>query len=233
MKTRILSAALAAFFMLPFLGTTAFAVELDEPEEIIVVAETPAPEVMAVINENPVTDYPEAPPRPFTPSGTGTVVDRATDGDGKEFYTIMTPDENVFYLVIDRQRNSQNVYFLNAVTEADLLSLAKMPERPANAPVVTPQPPAPAEPEPVPAPAPEPGGGNNGMIFMVIAVVLVGGGAGWYFKIYKPKQQRAGIVEDYGASEADPYSSEELDDDSPPWYDDDEIPGNDSGADDE
>jgi len=71
---------------------------------------------------------------PFTPSGTGTVADNATDGDGKEFFTIMTPDENTFYLVIDRQRGTENVYLLNAVTEADLLSLAKMPERSATTP---------------------------------------------------------------------------------------------------
>ena len=30
---------------------------------------------------------------PFTPDGTGTVVDNATDEDGKEFYTIMTDQE--------------------------------------------------------------------------------------------------------------------------------------------
>ena len=54
--------------------------------------------------------------KPFTPEGTGTVVDNATDGDGKEFFTITTPSENVFYLIIDRQREGQNVYFLNAVT---------------------------------------------------------------------------------------------------------------------
>ncbi|MCL1975899.1 MAG: DUF4366 domain-containing protein [Firmicutes bacterium] len=55
-------------------------------------------------------------PHPFTPSGIDTVVDNATDGDDKEFYTISTADGDVFYLIIDRQRNSQNVYFLNAVT---------------------------------------------------------------------------------------------------------------------
>ena len=55
---------------------------------------------------------------PFTPNGTGTVVDNATDEDGKEFYTIQTADENVFYLVIDKQRGTENVYFLNAVTKA-------------------------------------------------------------------------------------------------------------------
>ena len=46
--------------------------------------------------------------KPFTPEGTGTVVDNATDGDGKEFFTITTPSENVFYLIIDRQRDGQN-----------------------------------------------------------------------------------------------------------------------------
>ena len=63
--------------------------------------------------------------KPLTPDGTGTVVDNATDGDGKEFFTIITEDESVFYLVIDRQRNGENVYFLNAVTLANLLSLAE------------------------------------------------------------------------------------------------------------
>ena len=47
---------------------------------------------------------------PFTPDGTGTVVDNATDEDGKEFYTITTADESVFYLVIDKQKTSENVY---------------------------------------------------------------------------------------------------------------------------
>lgn len=64
--------------------------------------------------------------KPFTPDGTGTVVDNATDEDGKEFFTITTPSENVFYLIIDRQRTEENVYFLNAVTEKDLLPLPKL-----------------------------------------------------------------------------------------------------------
>ena len=43
-----------------------------------------------------------AEPNPFTPNGTGTVLDNATSEDEKEFYTIVTEDENVFYLVIDK-----------------------------------------------------------------------------------------------------------------------------------
>ena len=62
------------------------------------------------------------------PGGQGTVIDNVTTTsgeNGREFFTIATPDENVFYLVIDRQRDSENVYFLNAVTESDLMALAE------------------------------------------------------------------------------------------------------------
>lgn len=67
----------------------------------------------------------EREPVPFTPAGQATVVDEATGEDGKVFYTFSTPEGNVFYLVIDSQREEDNVYFLNAVTEQDLLALAE------------------------------------------------------------------------------------------------------------
>ena len=47
----------------------------------------------------------------FTPEGTGTVLDSATEQeDDKQFYTITTADGNVFYLIIDGKRDSENVY---------------------------------------------------------------------------------------------------------------------------
>ena len=63
--------------------------------------------------------------KPLTPDGQGGVVDNATNEDGKEFFTIATKDENTFYLVIDKQRDSDNVYLLDTVKESDLLSLAE------------------------------------------------------------------------------------------------------------
>lgn len=42
---------------------------------------------------------------------------------GKEFYTIQTASEKVFYLVIDRDGEDENVYFLTEVTENDLLNV--------------------------------------------------------------------------------------------------------------
>ena len=110
--------------------------------------ETPAPQP----TESAVPE-----PKPFTPAGSATTVDNATDGDGKEFFTIITPDENIFYLIIDRQRESENVYFLNAVTEEDLAALAQKKsgtsgESAVPTPAPTPQP----EPEPEPSPSPSP-----------------------------------------------------------------------------
>ena len=141
-------------------------------------------------------------PVPFTPDGTGTVTDNATDEDGKEFFTITTANENVFYLVIDRQRGTENVYFLNAVTEADLAALA---ESAGETPVPEPTPEPVPEPTPEPDPEPEPESKPNAAPLIVgLAVLLLGGGARWYFKIYRPKHAPVPEPEeDY--DEPDPY----------------------------
>ena len=145
--------------------------------------------------------------KPFTPEGTGTVVDNATDGDGKEFFTITTPSENVFYLIIDRQRDGQNVYFLNAVTEKDLLALAeKDPEPEVTEPVMEPEPETEPPTEPEPEPEPEKTSGfPMGNILMVAAVLLAGGGAGYYFKVYRPKHEAPDMDNEEYDYEDDPY----------------------------
>ena len=43
-------------------------------------------------------------------------------GQGKEFYTIQTASDKVFYLIIDRDGEEEMVYFLTEVTENDLLN---------------------------------------------------------------------------------------------------------------
>lgn len=164
---------------------------------------------------------------PFTPEGQATVTDNATEADGKEFYTFTTPEGNVFYLVIDHERKSENVYFLNAVTETDLLALAaKEQGKDQGSESAVPLPEACACSEKCEAgmvdtscpicrndlascmgkAAENPGGGgipaaespaggtgketgNAGMyIFLFLAMAAVGG-AGYYFKIYKPKHE--------------------------------------------
>ena len=219
LKRFAIAAALAAFFMTAMLCGTAFAAERvpdgilsgDIEMEDAVGGESAviSPIIEMIVNsrasDDPTifgTEYDEIQPKPFTPPGTGTVTDNATGEDGKEFFTIAAPDGNVFYLVIDRQRNTENVYFLNAVTEADLLPLAQMPERPAPEAAERPVSPKESEPEPEPdsepepAPASEKNDGNTGMLVMAAAILAIGGGAGWYFKIYKPKRQ-GGFEEEY------------------------------------
>ena len=82
-------------------------------------------ETVTVTNPHYQAPEPEPEQKPITPNGQASVLDNATDEEGKEFFTFVTPEENIFYLVIDRQRDSDNVYFLNAVTENDLADLAE------------------------------------------------------------------------------------------------------------
>ena len=214
-KSRMLASTLCAVLMVGVLTVPAYAGGGGESE---------GSEYVPWVGLEPVDPLPvEQPPepQPFTSDGTGTVVDNATDEDGKEFFTITTADEAVFYLVIDRQRSTENVYFLNAVTVSDLMALAEQDQEPeAQPPVTEPDP----EPEPDPAPEPEPQkSGGAGMLLAALAVLALGGGAGWYFKIYRPKQQRAAEPEEDHADydEPDDY------DDAPPWDVDDEDEGGD------
>ncbi len=133
---------------------------------------------------------------PFTPDGSGTVIDNANETEGKEFFTINSADGNEFYLIIDRHNNADNVYFLNAVTEEDLITLAAengrtisggvntsaIPEAPQNTSEPTPEP----VPEPV---AEEPAAGflNSNIIILAVVAVVVGGIA-YYVKIVRPKK---------------------------------------------
>lgn len=161
----------------------------------------------------PVTPKEE---KPFTPSGTGTVQDNATDEDGKEFFTIITPDDNEFFLVIDRQRESDSVYLLNAVTEKDLYALAQKDADPAPEPTPTPAPTPEPEPEPEAPPAK---GVSGGTIFFILLAVAAAGGAGYYFKIYKPKQQ-TGLPDEFDEDEDEDEGDYE--EDSPAEQDDPE-----------
>ncbi len=158
------------------------------------------------------------PVNPLTPDGQGTLLDNATGEEGKEFFTITTADESVFYLVIDRQKSGENVYFLNTVTVDDLMALAEPGKEEAPAPAVTPEPePSPTpDVEPEPDPEPEKNGGM-GTLLLALAVVVIGGGAGWYFKIYRPKQQRAADLEEDDYPDGPEPSFEDGYDDNPPW----------------
>ena len=167
----------------------------------------------------------------------------------KQFITVQTSGGNTFYIVIDYDKpvdekgEQYETYFLNMVDEADLLAAAeaagveqavcscseKCEAGAVNTECavcsVNKNKCAGTQPEPVETEenAPEDTepetGGNPGMLLAVLAVAVVGGGAAFYFKVIRPKQQEAaGPEEDYGG---EPEDYEDMEDDRPPWDEDD------------
>ena len=167
----------------------------------------------------------------------------------KQFITVQTSGGATFYLVIDYDKpvdekgEQYETYFLNMVDEADLLAAAeaagveqavcscseKCEAGAVNTECavcsVNKNKCAGTQPEPVETEenAPEDTepetGGNPGMLLAVLAVAVVGGGAAFYFKVIRPKQQEAaGPEEDYGG---EPEDYEDMEDDGPPWDEDD------------
>jgi hypothetical protein len=153
-----------------------------------------------------ITPPPQAfPPQPnnITPDGQGELIDHLTGDDGIEFFTINSRAGNNFYLVIDHTRSSNNVYFLNAVTEWDLIRLAEDAEL-APPPHISPPMPiiiieaeeSTPEPTPAPEPPPQTSSGIDGKFLIIGVFVLVGGGVIAYVKFIKPKQGGYGEEQD-------------------------------------
>ena len=153
---------------------------------------------------------------------------------GNTFYIVIDYDKPV-----NDEEEQYQTYFFSVVDEADLLAAAEAAgmEVPAcactnkcaagdintNCPVcasnmtecvgVEPEPESVEEPEPDPQPEPEQKS-NTGTLLLILAVALIGGGAGWYFKVYRPKHQRAEQPEEDYGDELEDY------DDTPPWDED-------------
>lgn len=179
----------------------------------------------------------------FTPTGNLTLIDdilqtevyatEDTELQEKQFITLQSKSGNYFYLVIDRTGDTENVYFMNLVDEADLMALIEENENGAAAPVcsckdkcavgaintgceicrtnmsecvgVEPKPDVePTEPtEPVEEPEAEPAG--NPMMVILILALLGGGGAFAYIKFFKNKPTTKGNadLDDYDYGDDD------------------------------
>ena len=158
---------------------------------------------------------------------------------GNTFYIVIDYDKPV-----DEDGEQYHTYFLNMVDEADLLAALEaaggelpacsctekcapgaihtdcevcavnMTECAGTAPE-----PAPVT-EPAEEPEPEPQQkSNTGTLLLILAVAVLGGGAGWYFKIYRPKHEKAAVPEEDYSEELADYDDSE--DDGPPWDEDD------------
>ena len=244
-RFRVMAAALCAVVLLCGFSVPAYAYadggEGADYGDPTMTEETPAPEPTIEPGEG------------FSEEGSLVTRDLLYDEHtNKQFITVQTSGGATFYLVIDYDKpvdeegEQYETYFLNMVDEADLLAAAeaagveqavcscseKCEAGAVNTECavcsVNKNKCAGVEPEPVetePAPEVPETGGNPGMLLAVLAVAVIGGGAGWYFKVYRPKHQKAaepeedygGELEDYDGAE--PYGDEE--EDGPPWDEDD------------
>ena len=240
MKKRLsmLAAALCAVMMVGSLSVTAYAGggdEYIEPteqwEELDPVEETPA---LTVEPGEGFTEDGNLVTRDL-------LYDKHTN---KQFITVQTSGGNTFYIVIDYDKpvdedgEQYQTYFFSIVDEADLLAAMEAAgmevpdcactvkcaaggintDCPVCAVNMSECVGTKAEPEPVdePEPAdPEPEQkSNTGTVLLILAVALIGGGAGWYFKVYRPKHQRAAQPEEDYGDDLEDY------DDAPSWDED-------------
>lgn len=176
--------------------------------------------------EPEVTETPDEPVA-FTPDGNAQLVDEATDEDEKLFYTFVTKNDNYFYLVIDKARDTDNVYMLNMIDEQDLMALIAEQEgnetttpdtgkenevtlKPEAGVTVTPEPEEPdTEVEPTPE---EPKAQNNsGTTLLLVLLVLGGGGAGvfYYLKFVKGKNENFNLEDDLDFYDDEDYENED------------------------
>ena len=181
------------------------------------------------------------PPFAFTPDGNLTLIDDflqieapATEDSArieKQFITVQSKNGNTFYIVIDRNGETENVYFLNLVDEADLMALMEDENGETAAPTCsctdkcvvgaintsceicrsnmrecagkeTVIVPQPTE------PAKEPAAEKKSENFLLIIILLIAGAAGgavYWFKFRKPKTKTSGNsdLDDYDFGEDD------------------------------
>ena len=176
MKTKIrkLAVMLAMMVMILTSGTmTAYAYVDETEEEPVIMEETPE----------------ETEATPFSVAGNGQLLDDITDDETKQFLTVQTKNGNTFFMVIDRSRNSENVYMLSLVDENDLAEFLEEEPEPVEEekPAVIIE-----EPQPVAEesqPEPEKAGMNMGAVLTILILGAGVVGGYYYFKILKPKRE--------------------------------------------
>lgn len=155
---------------------------------------------------------------------------------GKEFYTIQTASEKVFYLIIDRDGEEEVVYFLTEVTENDLLNVTAdnsetLPKNSAALESAIPvsesalpnnngdteneeptEEPTEDGEENMEEPEPEPEKTEENpmttyIILGVVAVVAIGGG--YYFKVVRKKKEEFLDEDDDEDDEEEEYDDDE------------------------
>lgn len=195
-RIKFAAAVFTAVFALS--GMTAFA-------QSNALAETPAE---TVIEDN----------RTLTPKGNAQLVDDISDNENLQFITVTARDGNVFYFVIDKGAQSENVYFLNTVDESDLEALVEKSDK---------KPTATSKPEQTENTAetdstendkkntdsktekteqPEQNRPkNNSGLFIILALAAAAGIGGYYYKVILPKKklEQADDLDDFDFEDED------------------------------
>lgn len=134
-----------------------------------------------------------------------------------EYMTVQTKNGTVFYLVIDRSADTENVYFLNQVDAADLMAImddAEKQEYEASLQddvVETPETPVEEEPiaeEPVEEEKPDVQT-NNLALFGVLGVVAVAVIGGYAFMKKKAKKDGSDLEDDLEFYDDEEYENED------------------------
>ena len=134
--------------------------------------------------------------------------------DARQFITFKTKSGKTFHLIINYDEEGQNVMLLTEVSEDDLLNMVEAKEKPKEEVKKIEEVPRPTEvtkEEPVKEEPKnkEVSKGAGLYIFLGLLVMSVVG-AGYYFKIYKKKQEKSEDDEDYNELEDDYESGDNV-----------------------
>lgn len=198
MKTNRIKFAAAVFTAVFALsGMTAFA-QSNAP------AEAPA---KTVIEDN----------RTLTAKGNAQLADDVSDNENLQFITVTARDGNVFYFVIDKGAQSENVYFLNTVDESDLEALVEQSDK---KPTATAKPTTDDTEKDLTETDTKDNSDtkaekseqseqnrqkNNSGLFIILALAAAAGIGGYYYKVILPKKklEQADDLDDFDFEDED------------------------------
>ena len=176
-------------------------------------AQSNAPTETSTTTETVIEDN-----RTLTPKGNAQLVDDVSDNENLQFITVTARDGNVFYFVIDKGAQSENVYFLNTVDESDLEALVEKSDK---------KPTATAKPEQTENTAETDSTENdkrntdsktekteqqeqnrqknNSGWFIILALAAAAGIGGYYYKVILPKKklEQADDLDDFDFEDED------------------------------
>ena len=136
-KLKTLSCVLAVVLCMTVFSVTAFAADGGYYASNENTTETPPDSIDSIVVGTENVQLPEGGGTgtgdALTPDGNLTLIDDILQAEAfvsdeteraeKQFITVQSKNGNYFYLVIDRAGDTENVYFLNLVDEADLMAL--------------------------------------------------------------------------------------------------------------